>query len=91
MVGYHVNFDVGMINGILKKHNLPKILNKKIDIAYLCKKSKHTIYQNIDKQYTLDNLCDELNISKSVRHTASGDACKTASAISNPKSTFLIP
>ncbi|AUC86657.1 3'-5' exonuclease [Polaribacter sp. ALD11] len=80
LVGHHVNFDVQMINEILKRNKLPKLLNKTIDTALLYKKSKHTIYQNEEKQYSLDNLCDELNISKSDRHTASGDAYITAIA-----------
>lgn len=80
LVGHHVNFDVEMINEILKRHKLPQLLNKTIDTGYLYKKSKHTIYQNGEKHYSLDNLCDELNISKSDRHTATGDAYITAIA-----------
>ena len=52
LVGHHVNFDVEMMNEILRRN----------------------------KHYTLDNLCDELNISKSDRHTATGDAYITAIA-----------
>lgn len=80
LVGHHVNFDVNMINEILKRKKLPNLLNKTIDTGYLYKKSKHTIYENQKSHYTLDNLCDELNISKSDRHTASGDAYITAIA-----------
>ncbi|TXD47262.1 PolC-type DNA polymerase III [Polaribacter sp. IC073] len=80
LVGHHVNFDVQMMNEILKRNKLPKLLNKTVDTALLYKKSKHTIYQNEEKHYSLDNLCDELNISKSDRHTASGDAYITAIA-----------
>ena len=80
LVGHHIGFDVNMINEILKRNNLPKLLNKTVDTGYLYKKSKHSIYQNEEKHYTLDNLCDELNISKSDRHTATGDAYITAIA-----------
>ena len=80
LVGHHIGFDIDMINEILKRNNLPKLLNKTLDTGSLYKKSKHTIYQDKDKHYSLDNLCDELNISKSDRHTASGDAYITAIA-----------
>ena len=80
LVGHHVGFDIDMINEILKRNNLPKLLNKTLDTGSLYKKSKHTIYQDKVKHYSLDNLCDELNISKSDRHTASGDAYITAIA-----------
>ncbi len=80
LVGHHINFDVQMINEILKRNKLPKLLNKTIDTGYLFKKSKHIVYQIEEKNYTLDNLSDELNISKSDRHTASGDAYITAIA-----------
>jgi DNA polymerase-3 subunit epsilon len=80
LVGHHIHFDVEMINEILRRNKLPILLNKTIDTGYLYKKSKHTIYQSGEKHYTLDNLCDELNISKSDRHTATGDAYITAIA-----------
>ena len=80
LVGHHVNFDIEMMNEILRRNKLPLLLNKTIDTDFLYKKSKHTIYQNRKKHYTLDNLCDELNISKSDRHTATGDAYITAIA-----------
>ena len=80
LVGHHINFDVEMINQILKRNKLPLLLNKTIDTGFLYNKSKHTIYQNEKKHYSLDNLCDELNISKSDRHTATGDAYITAIA-----------
>jgi len=80
IVGHHVGFDINMINEILKRNKLPKLQNKTLDTGLLYKKSKHTIYQEKDKHYSLDNLCDELNISKSDRHTATGDAYITAIA-----------
>jgi DNA polymerase-3 subunit epsilon len=80
LVGHHVGFDVDMINEILSRNHLPKLQNQTLDTGSLYKKSKHTIYQDNKKHYSLDNLCDELNISKSDRHTASGDAYITAIA-----------
>ncbi|AOW17006.1 DNA polymerase III subunit epsilon [Polaribacter vadi] len=80
LVAHHVGFDVGMMNQMLERHNLPKLKNTALDTGELHKKSKHEVYQNNLKQYTLDELCDELNISKSDRHTASGDALITAVA-----------
>ncbi len=80
LVGHHVGFDVQMINEILKRNKLPNLVNKSIDTGFLFKKSKHAVYQNDQKHYTLDDLCDELKISKSDRHTASGDAYITAIA-----------
>jgi DNA polymerase-3 subunit epsilon len=80
LVGHHVNFDMEMMNEILKRHKLPQLLNKTIDTGFLYKKSKHNVYQSEEKSYSLDDLCDELNISKSDRHTASGDAYITAIA-----------
>ncbi|WP_166381680.1 PolC-type DNA polymerase III [Polaribacter sp. 11A2H] len=80
LVGHHVGFDVAMINQILLRNNLPGLKNKTLDTEYLYRKSKHTIYKNTlpEERYTLDKLCDELNVSKSDRHTASGDAFITA-------------
>jgi len=80
LVGHHVGFDIQMMDEILKRHHLPKLLNKTVDTGTLYKKSKHAVYQNDNKHYTLDDLCDELTISKSDRHTASGDAYITAIA-----------
>lgn len=80
LVGHHVGFDIGMINEMLSRYNLPKLKNKTIDTGNLYRKSKHLVYENELKNYTLDELCDELNISKSDRHTANGDALITAIA-----------
>lgn len=80
LVGHHIGFDMAMINQILFRNNLPSLDNKTLDTEHLFRKSKHTVYQNTLQQerYTLDTLCDELNVSKSDRHTASGDAFITA-------------
>jgi len=80
LVGHHVDFDIMMINQILERNHLAPILNKTLDTEHLYRKSKHAVYQNTlqKERYTLDKLCDELNVSKSDRHTASGDAFITA-------------
>ncbi|OAD44687.1 3'-5' exonuclease [Polaribacter atrinae] len=80
LVGHHVGFDIIMINQILERNQLPEIKNKTLDTEHLYRTSKHTVYQNTlqKERYTLDKLCDELNVSKSDRHTASGDALITA-------------
>ncbi len=78
LVGHHVGFDVAMINQILERHQLPKLKNKLIDTAILYQKTKHEIYVQTVQPYTLDELSDELQIPKSDRHTASGDALITA-------------
>ena len=75
LVAHHAAFDVAMINGILKKHNLPKLKNKVIDTSHLFKKTK---YVKENKPYSLDYLCDYFSIKKHDRHTASGDAFLTA-------------
>ena len=69
-----------MMNQILVRNQLPEIKNKTLDTEHLYRTSKHTVYQNTlpKERYTLDQLCDELNVSKSDRHTASGDALITA-------------
>jgi len=82
LVGHHIGFDVMMINQILERNHLPELKNRTIDTEHLYRKSKHAVYQNSlpQERYTLDKICDELNVSKSDRHTATGDAFITAIA-----------
>lgn len=81
LIAHHANFDKNMINEMLSRHNLGKLKNKFIDTGVLFNKSKHIIYQeNLKKHYSLDDLCEELNIKKIDRHTASGDALITSIA-----------
>lgn len=74
LVGHHTAFDVEMINASLKRMNLSKLKNKTIDTGILYKK----LEGKKDELYNLDVLCDEFNIPKHDRHTASGDAFITA-------------
>lgn len=80
LVGHHIGFDIAMINQILERHHLPSLKNKTLDTETLYRNSKHAVYQSSlpQERYTLDRICDELNVSKSDRHTASGDALITA-------------
>ncbi len=79
LVAHHAFFDLGIINEALTRNGLGEIQNKILDTGILFKASKHHI-NYVDKHYTLDDLCDELKIPKSDRHTASGDAFITAIA-----------
>ncbi|MFB9058159.1 PolC-type DNA polymerase III [Mariniflexile ostreae] len=79
LIAHHANFDKNMMNEMLLRHGLGKLQNKFIDTGYLFTKSKHIIYrENLKNHYTLDDLCQELNVPKVDRHTASGDALITA-------------
>ena len=74
LVAHHAAFDIEMINASLKRMNLPKLKNKTIDTGILYKK----LEGKKDNLFNLDVLCDEFNIPKHDRHTASGDAFITA-------------
>ncbi|MBT8316092.1 MAG: 3'-5' exonuclease [Lutibacter sp.] len=74
LVAHHTAFDIEMINTSLKRMNLPKLKNKNIDTGILYKK----LDGRKDKHYSLDVLCDEFDIPKHDRHTASGDAFITS-------------
>lgn len=78
LVAHHARFDYSMINNMLLRNGLGKLKNKFIDTAVLYKKSKHIIYQDTLKNYSLDELSKELNVPIVDRHTANGDALITA-------------
>lgn len=78
LVAHHANFDIGMINEALIRNGLGRLRNKCLDTGAVYKKSKHLIYQDHLKNYTLDELCEELKVEKTDRHTAIGDALITA-------------
>ncbi len=81
IVAHHSNFDMTMINKALERQDLPHLKNKVLDTAYLFKKTKaiNVLLQN-DRNYSLDDVCNELNIPIKDRHTAAGDAMLTAQA-----------
>ncbi|MBC9797925.1 3'-5' exonuclease [Sinomicrobium weinanense] len=81
LVAHHVHFDTSMINAALKRMGLPKLKNKVLDTSVLYNRTRIT--SNLidrNKNHSLDELADALNISKSDRHTATGDAYITAVA-----------
>ncbi|WP_028377377.1 PolC-type DNA polymerase III [Leeuwenhoekiella sp. MAR_2009_132] len=81
LVGHHVGFDIAIINYALKRLGAPKLKNRFTDTGILFKRSVHLVnITNPDKVYSLDELCEELNISKNDRHKAMGDAFITALA-----------
>ncbi|WP_397362967.1 PolC-type DNA polymerase III [Olleya sp. R77988] len=75
LVAHHAAFDIAMINQALKRLDLPKLKNKVVDTGQLYKKTK---YVKDQKHYSLDQLCNQFNITMHDRHTASGDAYLTA-------------
>ncbi len=80
LIAHHAGFDVQMINKALQRNGLGKLKNKILDTSVLFKNSKHLVYRDPGRSYTLDELCKDLKISQSDRHTASGDAFITALA-----------
>ena len=76
LVAHHVGFDVGMINAGLTRMGLPKLRNKVLDTGVLYKKTRFC--ENKEKRYSLDYLCNQFNLKKHDRHTASGDSYLTA-------------
>ena len=74
LIAHHAAFDLEMINTALKRLKLPNLKNKSIDTGILYKK----LNSEKDRHSSLDVLCDEFNIPKHDRHTASGDAFITA-------------
>lgn len=81
LIGHHIHFDVSCVNYALKRMGLPKLKNKVLDTSILFKKTKHEVYSDVyNKVYSLDEVCDELKITKKDRHTAYGDAYLTAIA-----------
>ncbi|MDQ6469401.1 3'-5' exonuclease [Flavobacterium sp. LHD-80] len=81
IIAHHTIFDVTIINKALERNGLPELTNKRLDTAYLYKKTliKSHLFERKD-HYTLDDLADKFDISKKDRHTALGDAYITAIA-----------
>lgn len=81
LVGHHVGYDIKMINAALQRNELSPLKNKYLDTNYLFKKTKVINYLlKNDKNYSLDEICQELNITTHDRHNAAGDAFLTAIA-----------
>lgn len=81
IIAHHAIFDVTMINKALERNGLPELTNKRLDTAFLYKKTliQSHLFERKD-HYTLDDLADKFDISKKDRHTALGDAYITAIA-----------
>ena len=75
LIGHHINFDIELINQALERLNLGKLKNEFMDTDAMYQKLKHL---PLEEHRSLDELCDIYKISKSDRHTASGDAFITA-------------
>ncbi|UGU16782.1 3'-5' exonuclease [Sinomicrobium kalidii] len=81
LVAHHAHFDTTMINAGLKRMGLPKLKNRVLDTSVLYNRTRIT--SNLidrNKNHSLDELADALNIPKNDRHTATGDAYITAIA-----------
>ncbi|SDL38399.1 3'-5' exonuclease [Kriegella aquimaris] len=81
LVAHHAGFDITMLNCALRRHGMPKLLNKVLDTSTLYKR---TLIQSPllkkKEHYSLDELADKFNITKRDRHTALGDTYITAIA-----------
>jgi DNA polymerase III subunit epsilon len=82
LVGQHVDFDITMVNQMLKRQGIKsKLRNRSVDTAHLAIRlerrhaDSHTLK---NAEYSLDALCDRYNLPTDDRHTASGDAFATA-------------
>lgn len=90
LIGHHTGFDVKMINAALERMELPHLMNKYLDTNDLFRKTKiiNPLLHN-DRHYSLDDLCNELNITMHDRHNAAGDALLTALAFLKLKNKLL--
>lgn len=75
LVGHRVNFDIAMINQALDKLQAGRLKNEALDVEIMYQKWQQLAE---DKQFSIDELATTFKISKSDRHTASGDAYITA-------------
>ncbi|MCB9301076.1 MAG: 3'-5' exonuclease [Lewinellaceae bacterium] len=78
LVGHHVNFDVAMVNKVLKGLTGRKLLNKQVDTAVLARRLAGDSQVYKQGTFGLDSLCQQYHIPMSDRHTAAGDAYITA-------------
>ena len=75
LIGHRIHFDIAMINHALEKLHVGKLKNEALDVEIMYQK-----WQQLpeDKLFSIDELATTFKISKSDRHTASGDAYITA-------------
>ena len=80
ILGHYVEFDITLINQQLKKYNLPKLKNPKLDTLNIAMK-KDGIYDYryaSRDDYTLYALCNRYGIEVEFTHDALADAYLTA-------------
>jgi len=75
LVGHNVNLDIEMVNQALKRLDLGRLKNPLMDTNALYQRWKGLTDST---KTSLDDVCDALNIDKSDRHTAWGNAYTTA-------------
>jgi len=75
LIGHRINFDIEMINRSLDKMQAGRLKNEALDVEIMYQKWQQL---SEDKQFSIDDLATAFKISKSDRHTASGDAYITA-------------
>lgn len=75
LIGHRINFDIEMINQALDKIQAGRLKNDALDVEIMYQKWQLLAE---DKQFSIDELATTFKISKSDRHTASGDAYITA-------------
>lgn len=82
LVAHFAEFDVQMVNKMLKQHFGIPLLNKYIDTIELAKRIERGPLSNMvvhePGTFNLDNLCKKYNIRITARHNAAGDALATA-------------
>jgi len=71
LVGHRIHFDIAIINEALERLQVGRLKNEALDIEVMYQKWKQLPE---DKHFTIDELATTFKISKSDRHTASGDA-----------------
>jgi DNA polymerase-3 subunit epsilon len=74
LVGHHIDFDVEMINIALEKMDCGRLKNEALDVDIMYRK----LHDITNKQFSLDELCDQYKIPKSDRNSSTEDAYKIA-------------
>ncbi|MBF0586211.1 3'-5' exonuclease [Prosthecochloris sp. N3] len=81
LVAQHADFDIAMMNRVLKRHYGLQLFNDVLDTASLAKRLEKGPYYNLahkSGEYRLDSLLERYDIRLFDRHTAAGDAFLTA-------------
>jgi DNA polymerase-3 subunit epsilon len=81
VVGHHMRFDAAMLNAALMRHFKIRFCSRILDTAHLAMRElvpfHKTGYAN-QRPPSLDEVCSQLNLPLTARHTAEGDAFLTA-------------